>query len=347
MISDYYRDKKVLVTGHTGFKGSWLCLMLESLGARVYGIGLEPIGPALNPEFNSSERSIICDIRNSEQLSNWVNEINPEFVFHLAAQSLVRESYENPKNTFEVNVLGTVNLLESLKTCSDFAWVEIATTDKVYKNSEKGSRFTESDELGGSDPYSASKVGTEMVAQSYRNLESFHSKKIGVVRAGNVIGGGDRSRDRLLPDLIRAQNTSTKIQLRNPRSIRPWQHVLEALDGYLRFGEYLGIRKGPIDTLNFGPSHDDELTVEQVSRLFLEDKFNAYVDLMQDSESADVIKKESGILKLNSELAKTTLQWTPKFRCAESVAWVRTWENESRMNSAEKSRAQISKYWSL
>jgi CDP-glucose 4,6-dehydratase len=347
MNSDYYRNKKVLVTGHTGFKGAWLCLMLESLGARVYGIGLEPIGPALNPKFNSSEQSFICDIRDSEKLSAKVNEINPDYVFHLAAQSLVRESYENPRYTFEVNVLGTVNLLESLKTCNSFTWVEIATTDKVYKNLEEGLRFTEHDELSGSDPYSASKVGTEMVAQSYRNLYPFQSKKIGVVRAGNVIGGGDRSRDRLLPDLIRAKETSTKVQLRNPNSIRPWQHVLEALDGYLRFGEYMGMNKGSIDTLNFGPSPGDELTVAQVAKLFLKDEFDAYVDLHQDIDGENVIKKESGILKLNSDLAKASLQWNPKFRCPESVAWVRKWENESKDEPADKCRAQISEYWSL
>ncbi len=273
-FDDVYRGKRVLVTGHTGFKGSWLTYWLERLGATVFGLSLPPETAPNHFDLLpfSNDRSAWVDIRQADQVRSALDAFRPDLVFHLAAQSLVRRSYRQPTDTFGTNVMGTLHVLEAVAATSSVRGVVCVTSDKVYMNAESRAGYVEEDRLGGHDPYSASKACSELVVESFRSsflpIRSFgqtHRCLVASARAGNVIGGGDWCEDRLIPDAARAVAQGQPIVVRNPRAVRPWQHVLEPLSGYLRLGQRLW--EGEVaaaQAWNFGPEGDDEISVEEV-----------------------------------------------------------------------------------
>jgi CDP-glucose 4,6-dehydratase len=312
----------ILVTGHTGFKGVWLTLMLEHLGYRVIGIAREPEENSLFSKMNraGSIEEIFADLQDQDKITNFVNTHKPSIVFHLAAQSLVAESYRDPIQTFSTNVMGTASILEACCNVDSVQVVLVATTDKVYENNDSGRKFVESDPLGGKDPYSASKVGTEMVVKAWRSVQSTgRQPKIIVARAGNVIGGGDYAENRIFPDLIRSIRSNKPIEIRNPHSTRPWQHVLDPLDGYIRFAEEClgGLET---ETLNFGPDGDD-ITVAQLISIAEE---NLPVQRLKDNNEK-VSFNEAKHLSLDSSCAKRELSWTPRYSQVEAIHSTAKW----------------------
>ncbi len=265
---DFWRGRRVLVTGHSGFKGAWLFFWLARMGAVLHGVSLQP---ATNPNLlsllglESSMENNWLDIRDEQSVRGVFERFQPEVVLHLAAQALVRPSYSAPSETFSTNIIGTLHVLEAARKTASVRSVVAVTTDKVYQNHEKGLAFKESDPLGGHDPYSASKAGAEMVISSYRK-SFFQATGIGLAsaRAGNVIGGGDWSLDRILPDAVRAWSTGQPLVVRNPRATRPWQHVLEPLAGYLCLAEYIFAQPESAQDFNFGPDPSDVAAVKEV-----------------------------------------------------------------------------------
>jgi len=330
-LATYYKGKKVFVTGHTGFKGSWLMAWLYQLGATVKGYALAPeydecLFNFLEP-LNIGE-TIIADIRNKEKMQYEILSFQPDYIFHLAAQPLVRRSYKMPAETFEVNAVGTANLLEIVNLLEKKCTIVIITTDKVYENKEQDILYNETDALGGYDPYSASKACTEIVVSSFRN--SFfnvektgqHKKAIASVRAGNVIGGGDYSDDRIIPDIVKALKQHKPIEVRNPNSVRPWQHVLEPLGGYLLLGGLLN--EDPLKysgAYNFGPNPTDHLTVKELVQLS--------IDTWGNGEWKDTSDKnqphEATLLKLDISKAKKILNWQPKLNATAAIEWTINW----------------------
>jgi CDP-glucose 4,6-dehydratase len=299
-----YSGKRVLITGHNGFKGSWLVALLAYLGAETHGISLEIShdSPFKNFHKQNLGSSYIIDIRNFALLKAQIESINPEIVFHLAAQSLVLDSYVKPRETFEVNVQGTVNLLDSL-TNTDCLGVIATTTDKVYKNDDTGVMFKESDELWGHDPYSLSKTGVELAVEAWRNLPKGKKCTFVTVRAGNVFGPGDRARHRLLPDLLHSIQSNLVAEIRSPESVRPWQYVLDPLFGYLLLGSKILDNHEVQNAYNFGPAEDSFVSVLEF--------VNKLKDIA-DFEFTIVKPKlnlESKILKLDSSLAQNRLGW--------------------------------------
>ncbi|RPF74968.1 MAG: CDP-glucose 4,6-dehydratase [Rickettsiales bacterium TMED289] len=271
-MSNFWKDKKVLITGHSGFKGSWLTLWLNSLGAEVYGISLEPDKKEKNlfheGDVGKSCKSIFSDITNFDSLKQEIKKINPDIVFHLAAQALVRESYRDPLATFRTNIIGTANLLQSLVGITSTKVSIMITTDKVYKNNEWFWPYREDDTLGGIDPYSSSKAASEILISSYRNsILKNQDINIASARAGNVIGGGDWSKDRLIPDAMRAWETGEDVIIRNPNATRPWQHVLDPLNGYITLAEKLWDDKNLSGAYNFGPDSTGTKTVIDILEL--------------------------------------------------------------------------------
>lgn len=265
LFGDAYAGRSVLVTGHTGFKGSWLCLWLTALGARVTGLALAPeTNPAHWSLLDLNEvRDLHVDLRDGEAVQRVLGQVQPEIIFHLAAQPLVRRSYHEPLVTFDTNVLGLVHLLEAVRTTPTVRAVVNATTDKVYLEQHTAAGYREDHSLGGHDPYSTSKACAELVTECYR--KSFFNDagpRVATARAGNVIGGGDWSEDRLVPDLVRAASTGEILQIRNPDAVRPWQHVLEPLSGYLRLGQGLLVGEPVEGPWNFGPAADATLPVQ-------------------------------------------------------------------------------------
>ncbi|MEO8416435.1 MAG: CDP-glucose 4,6-dehydratase, partial [Ginsengibacter sp.] len=278
-LENFYRDKKVFVTGHTGFKGSWFITWLHLLGAQIKGYALAPeteesIYNLIAPHVLHT--SIIADIRDKERLEKEIIDFNPDFIFHFAAQALVRRSYQIPSETFDVNVIGTANVLESLLHLDHKCTALIITTDKVYENKEHQKPYKETDRLGGHDPYSASKACAEMVVESFSksffNVEKIkeHQKTIASARAGNVIGGGDWNADRIIPDIVRHLLQGKKIPVRNPGAIRPWQHVLEPLGGYLLAAGLINENNNLSRAYNFGPEVRDHLTVKELVTIAIE-----------------------------------------------------------------------------
>ncbi len=306
-----FKGKKIIITGHTGFKGSWLTLWLSYLGAKLLGIsdGFETSPNHFKLlKLNSKIKNLNLDIKNLNKLKKVISSFNPDFVFHLAAQSLVSKSYSEPINTFNSNTIGTLNLLQSLRNLKKNCSVVIITSDKSYKNMEVNRGYKEEDLLGGKDPYSASKAAAEMILNCYTNVY-FHKKKIniGIARAGNVIGGGDWSKDRLIPDCIKSWSINKKVVLRNPYSTRPWQHVLEALSGYL----FLAIKlkknnKLHGEAFNFGPGNNVNKNVITLVKIMK--KFWKNVEWKYDKNSSQRIF-ESSLLKLNSKKSKKHLNW--------------------------------------
>jgi CDP-glucose 4,6-dehydratase len=334
--SSPWRDRTVLVTGHTGFKGTWLSLWLSASGARVHGYALDPpTEPSLfavsgvASRLSSDTRANIADYT---ALKAAFDRTSPEVVFHLAAQPLVRESYTDPVTTFATNVMGTAHVLEASRKTASVQAVVVVTTDKVYANDESGTSCVESDPLGGHDPYSASKAAAEIVAASYR--ASFfagtrgHRARVATVRAGNVIGGGDWAVDRLVPDCLKAFETGQPVVLRYPNAVRPWQHVLEPLSGYLKLAEGLLSQAGSpwARAWNFGPRKEDECTVREVAELAaaLWGK-GARVSCSPD----EAHPHETGLLRLDSTAASAHIGWTPRWSIREAleqtVAWQQAW----------------------
>jgi CDP-glucose 4,6-dehydratase len=310
-----------LITGHTGFKGTWLSLLLHARGHNVSGVSLEPQAKSLFNLVNVCsflERDIRCDIGNSSMLTKHFKETKPDVVIHLAAQALVRESYKNPIITFETNVMGTLNVLMASQQVKDLKAQLIVTTDKVYKNTNKIEGYIETDVLGGQDPYSASKAMADIATQSW--LSSFENAPIAIARAGNVIGGGDVCSDRLIPDLVSSYSTGLTPKLRAPNSVRPWQHVLDCLNGYLTLVDAL-IENKAHGAWNFGPYENQSKTVADVADIAGE---VWGVEKYWESDLG-IHPHEASLLMLNSNKARTELGWSDKLSFEESVKWTIDW----------------------
>jgi CDP-glucose 4,6-dehydratase len=314
--------RPVLITGHTGFKGAWLTLLLEFQGIEVVGYSLEPEEKSLYERLNRRGQvdETFSDIRDFEKLEKFINKTRPEIIFHLAAQPLVLDSYLNPRETFDVNLTGTVNLLETVRRVDFVKCTLVSTTDKVYKNLENKHRFTEDDPLFGKDPYSASKVGVENVIAAYQNFSKIsEGPKVVALRSGNVIGGGDISRNRLIPDLVKSFSQNSVAIIRNPESTRPWQHALDPLIGYALTAETI-LGGGVISAINFGPK-GDPLSVLDVAKLAKSTwGNNAEIAIQPDDNFL-----ESQNLQLDSTFAHKSLNWHPcwtqESAVIESISW--------------------------
>ncbi len=313
----------VLVTGHTGFKGAWLTQLLEHLGVPVVGLSLPAEKDSLYLRNNSLGKipEVFGDIRDISVIAKTLETFRPSTIIHMAAQPLVLESYKTPIETFATNVMGTANLLESSIRTNYVENILVVTTDKVYKNKENSKAFSEDDPLEGRDPYSASKVGTEAVANAWQNLsQKISGPKISIARAGNVIGGGDFAKDRLFPDLVRSIISNTEMEVRNPESTRPWQHVLDPLLGYIKFLEHPNF--GDIKALNFGPT-SESLKVRDVIAV-AERAYEIKIKMLV-SEDAGSNYDEAKTLDLNPQLAATTLNWHPLLTQEQSIVMTMTW----------------------
>ncbi len=353
-LKNVYLGKRVFVTGHTGFKGAWLIKILNDFGAIIKGYALPPQNEInLYNEINGDSlcESIISDLRDRSALKNALLDFQPDYVFHLAAQPLVRLSYEIPSETFEVNVVGTANLLDSIRLLDKKCNLVLITTDKVYHNNEWEYPYRENDRLGGYDPYSASKACCELVIDSYKN--SFfnpskydqHKKAIAVVRAGNVIGGGDWSKDRLIPDIAKALSVNKEIVIRNPKSIRPWQHVIEPLFGYLELGAKLNLY--PIkfaQVYNFGPNTNDALSVEEMVIKSIK-CWEAGSYIVQQNENNP---HEAGLLKLDISKALSQLSWRPVFNAQTAIERTINWYKNyyNKVSATELMKLDIEYYQS-
>jgi CDP-glucose 4,6-dehydratase len=324
-FEDTFKGKKVFLTGHTGFKGSWLLAWLHLLGAQIKGYALAPENDYdLYHQINGDQlcESIIADIRDLEKLKSELLNFEPDFVFHLAAQPLVIKSYEQPLYTYEVNVIGTANILEALKELAKPCIAVMITTDKVYRNLENGQAYQETDALGGYDPYSASKAAAEIIINSYR--QSFfnplkyqeHQKSVASARAGNVIGGGDWAKDRIVPDIVRALQNEQEILVRNPDAVRPWQHVLEPLSGYLRLAQKQS--ENPVkyaEVYNFGPELSDNLTVKELVNMAIKVWGNGKANFAKENNG----HHEAKLLQLNIDKVKKDLNWHPKMEAKKAI----------------------------
>jgi len=332
ILKKFWKNKKVFLTGHTGFKGAWFCIFLNLLGAKVKGYALKPEKKLnlfdlakINKLIN---QSVIGDIRDYGKLKKSISKFSPDFVVHMAAQPLVRSSYINPKYTYEVNMLGTVNVLNILNELNFIKSALIITTDKVYFNDNKKIYYKENDSLGGLDPYSNSKSCAELAVNSYNH--SFFRKKnifVATARAGNVIGGGDFSKDRIIPDYFHSLSLRKKLILRSPNSIRPWQHIIDPLYGYLLLLMKLHKKKKFIDrSWNFGPNISNNKSVNKVINL-INKEFNNSVKIIKRSSNS---KKyyESKVLMLNSDKSKKTLHWRAKYNLKESIKLIAFWHKE-------------------
>jgi CDP-glucose 4,6-dehydratase len=333
----FWMDKRVLVTGHTGFKGGWLSLYLERLGARVAGYSLRPPSTLnLFERARVAERlcSVEGDGRVLERLKCSMADTEPEVVFHLAAQPLVRQSYKDPVDTFATNVMGTVNVLESVRLTPSVRVVVIVTSDKCYENREWRWGYRETDALGGYDPYSASKGAAEIVTTAYRHSffsleqDAEHRVAVASVRAGNVIGGGDWSAERLIPDIVRAFAKGEPVLIRSPKAMRPWQHVLDALHGYVMLAEQMWSDASFADAWNFGPSDDDTQPVAWIVERMTE-LWGDGARWVYDSMPAP---HEATLLKLDSSKARSRLGWTPKINLLMALEWVVHWYKENHKN---------------
>ncbi len=327
----FWAGKHVFLTGHTGFKGSWLSLWLQSMGVRVYGFALEPdTDPALFDIGNvgAGMTSQTGDIRDLPILANAMAAFDPEIVIHMAAQPLVRESYKDPVGTYATNVMGTVHVLEAARSCPNLRAIVSVTTDKCYENKEWSWGYRESEPMGGHDPYSNSKGCAELVSAAYRSsfFSEAGSAAVATARAGNVIGGGDWAADRLIPDILRAFDASAPVPIRNPLATRPWQHVLEPLSGYLTLAQKLW--QGGQDFAqgwNFGPRDDDAQPVQQI----VERMVTLWGDGAAWERDAGYHPHEANYLKLDISLARERLSWSPRWSLADTltriVAWQKAW----------------------
>jgi CDP-glucose 4,6-dehydratase len=348
VTATFWSGKRVLVTGHTGFKGAWLCLWLEQLGAEVVGVSS---GRATEPSLfelasvGDGVESVEADVRDAARMRDILRERRPEVVIHLAAQSLVRRSYEQPLETYEVNTLGTANVLEAVRGADDVRAVVCISTDKVYENREWLWAYREDEPLGGHDPYSSSKAGAELVVAAYRASffeDGGHGAAVASARAGNVIGGGDWADDRLIPDIMRAAIDGRPAAVRNPHSIRPWQHVLNPLSGYLMLAERLWEDDGFASAWNFGPADEDARPVEWIL-----ERLAAHwgEGLSWELDKGDHAH-EATYLKVDSSKARALLGWTPRWDLDGALAAVAEWYRayQSGDDVRELTLAQIERY---
>ena len=355
MTPEFWQGKKVLLTGHTGFKGSWLSLWLQSLGAHVTGYALSPpTDPSLfeAADVSSGMTSIIGDIRDLDKLQAVFAEHQPEIVIHMAAQPLVRYSYVNPVETYSTNVMGTVNLLEAVRHCPSVKSVVNITTDKCYENREWAWGYRENEPMGGFDPYSNSKGCAELVSSAYRssffNADTYaeHGVALGTVRAGNVIGGGDWAQDRLIPDILAAFEQGQFVDIRNPHAIRPWQHVLEPLRGYLNLAEKL-YEHGPsfAEGWNFGPNDEDAKPVGWI----VEQMANLWGNNAQWQIDTNNHPHEAHYLKLDISKARNRLDWHPALRLNEALQLIIDWSKQKQagVNLRDLTLSQIKNYQNL
>jgi CDP-glucose 4,6-dehydratase len=333
MTAQVWSGRSVLLTGHTGFKGSWLSLMLRRLGAQVHGYALDPVGePSLFEQARIAE-ALATDCRANlldlPALTAAVERAAPEVVFHLAAQPLVRVGYADPVGTFATNAMGTVHMLEACRRVGSVRAIVVVTTDKVYRNEEDGQPYAESEPLGGHDPYSASKAAAEIITASYRSSYLRGAMPTATARAGNVLGGGDWAIDRLVPDCLRAFEAGEAVYLRRPGAIRPWQHVLEPLSGYLTLAEHLLTKEGEeyAQAWNFGPEPSSVCTVKEVAIQVAE--------LWGDGATVTISRKdegfhEAGELRLDSSKATSLLHWHPQWSLAQALAATVAWHKSYR-----------------
>ncbi len=331
--SDFWARRRVLVTGHTGFKGAWLSLWLQSLGAEVTGLaGGAPTSPSLYElaDVAAHMREHALDVRDAGAVRDAVRQARPEVVFHLAAQPMVRRSLRDPVLTFEINALGTVNVLDAVRQAqTGVLAVVVVTSDKCYENTGEVTRpFTEDDPLGGADPYSSSKACAELIASAYRRsfFSAEDAPRLGTARAGNVIGGGDWGEDRLVPDAVRAAQTGQALKLRNPRAVRPWQHVLSPLAGYLLLAEALSKRADAARAWNFGPSAADQQPVSWV----VEHLAELLGGELRWSLDEGPNPPEAGSLALDSSAAERALGWRPVGSLQQALALVVEWHRAQR-----------------
>jgi CDP-glucose 4,6-dehydratase len=349
----FFKDKKIVITGHTGFKGSWLTYILHQLGANITGIALKPLDNALYYKLgiNNKVNSNYVDIRDTRKVSSIIKKAKPDIIFHLAAQPLVIESYHDPIYTYQTNVIGTANVIDSMRHYKGRTAMVVITTDKVYHNNEWAYAYREEDRLGGYDPYSSSKACTEILAASFRssffntNDLKTHKKSLATARAGNVIGGGDFSDNRIIPDIVRSLTESKDIYLRNPQSVRPWQHVLEPVIGYLMLAHLNYI--SPETTSkgwNFGPFTHDVLTVEELAKKSIQ-IWEANDRLKIQKEKAKF--HEANLLKLDITLALDQLAWKPVHDSLEAVELTMNWYKDvlvHKLSPEEVTTKQIRAY---
>ncbi len=349
---EFWNGKKVFLTGHTGFKGSWLSLWLSSLGAEVFGYALEPpTEPSMFEVCKVGDliESTISDVRDIDALKKVINNFSPDIAIHMAAQALVRESFENPVETYAINVMGTVNFFEALRESKSVRAIVNVTTDKCYENKEWDQGYKETDRLGGYDPYSNSKACSELVTDAFRNsffnIENYSEHKVALAsaRAGNVIGGGDWAIDRLVADFVRSVLECKELLIRNPCAIRPWQHVLEPLDGYMKLAQAL-YESGPLFAKgwNFGPNDSDARDVEYVVDRFCSSWGGGASYKIDKGEHPH----EATYLKLDCTMARSELNWSQRLNIGEAidltVDWVKAYKNGSNMRNF--SLKQINEY---
>lgn len=347
----FYKGKKVFLTGHTGFKGTWLSRILILAGADVTGYSLEPpTNPSIFEQTNTASqmRSIIGDIRDGAKLKSALAEAKPDIVLHLAAQPIVRTSYKDPVGTYESNVMGTVNILEAVRACDSVKSFVNITTDKVYLNKEWAWGYRENEELCGYDPYSNSKSCSELVTYSYRNsfFNEEKSPAISTARSGNVIGGGDYATDRIIPDCIRAVEAGKEIVLRNPNSTRPYQHVLECLRGYLTLAKTQYENKSFVGSYNFGPDDESCVTTGELATLFCENWGDGTTWKNVSEANAP---HEANFLKLDCSKSKTVLGWYPQWGIKDAMKKIVEWEKavQSGTTAAEITDKQIKEYFGV
>lgn len=344
-FDDIYRNKKILITGHTGFKGSWLTRWLIHLGANVIGLALDPdTSPNHWDILNCKIKEYRKDIRDLEGLLDIVESEKPEMIFHLAAQPLVRVSYDDPVETWSTNLNGTLNILESSRKCKSVRSLIVVTTDKVYQENNCSKGYKETDPIGGFDPYSASKAACEFAVDSYRKsfFTSSNTTLVATVRAGNVIGGGDWSKDRLIPDIIRSVEKKEILKIRSPEATRPWQHVLDCLSGYLLLGEKLLKGYNQCATAwNFGPSQKSNSTVRNVLKQFT----THFPELKWLDVSESKQPHEAPFLALNSEKACKELGWKPLWDLEQSINYTALWYNSFMKRGEVCSDEQLNSYF--
>ncbi len=340
VVASFWSGKKVFLTGHTGFKGTWLSLWLKKMGAQVTGYALAPQEPSLFTftKIENEIHSIFGDVRDLEKLKNSMVAANPEIIIHMAAQPLVRASYEIPVETYATNVMGTVHVFEAARSLQNLRAVVNVTTDKVYENKERTQGYEETDALGGYDPYSNSKACSELVTasylQSFFNPKEYTKHKVGIAtaRAGNVIGGGDWATDRIIPDLFRSFSKKEVAIIRNPQAVRPWQHVLDPLSGYLVLAQKLcadGARFS--QAFNFGPRNDDSMAVEEMV---------SEISKLWGEGASYQVKDHSGphetqLLKLDCSKANSVLDWQPKLSIQSALVKTVAWQKEFSKNTVQ------------
>lgn len=352
-LQQIFKGKKVLLTGHTGFKGAWMVLILNELGARIKGYALAPKNDFdLYHSIHGDDfcDSIIADIRDRDKLKRSVLDFEPDFIFHFAAQALVIDSYEIPVETYETNVMGSVYLMDALRELKKPCTTVMITTDKVYENFETKDPYPETARLGGYDPYSNSKACAELAISSYRNsflnpaAYNKHKQSIASARSGNVIGGGDWSANRLVPDIARALIEGKAVEIRNPDAVRPWQHVLDPLNAYLILAAKLSRDPAKFATAyNFGPYPSDERSVIDMVKLAIEQwGSGSFVTPELNNKP-----HEAGLLKLSIEKAEKELSWKPVFNAAEAVKWTMEWYKNGRNDARQFTLDQIKTFFHL